>query len=128
MPPMMAAMKMMMPGVLTQEKEVVPALGEVLIWKVELNWARKEFTGATSLEVSSRNTKMRMKGSQAISAPMAGLLALPSDPPDTAPAEAAARISYSAGTGLFRRSRAMSTTQAKETTEPTITVSSGPMK
>ena len=36
-PPMIAARKMMTPGVLTHEKEVVLALGEVLIWTVELN-------------------------------------------------------------------------------------------
>ena len=33
---MIAARKMMTPGVLTHEKEVVLALGEVLIWTVEL--------------------------------------------------------------------------------------------
>ena len=70
---------------------------------------------------------MRMKGSQAARGLMAAFLRWTG----TAPAAAAGadwRMSYWAGTALPRRSRPRSTTQARDTTEPTMTVSSGPMK
>ena len=65
MPPMIAAMKIRIPGVLIQLNEVVEAVAEVLIWNEDEKVARKVLTGATSLEVNSSSTKIRINGRKA---------------------------------------------------------------